>query len=439
VSSIRKFLILGILAVLTLFNFIAALRGYQSSMQEAETLFDNQLLDLSTLVANLEFDAIPRDFRLGNNIAFQVWEQGNLLAASYHAPSEPMNNFMPGFDYSNFDSYRWRTFSRFIEIKSRWIIVAERTDVRFVLAENVVLESVVPIMIGIPLVGLLIWVMISKGLQPLATLSDTLRQKQVNDLTPIEQEGTPTELNQVVQSLNAFITRLNGVLEREKRFSADAAHELRTPISALKIQLHNLSAEVPAGSESFEQLQQGVERMQHLVEQLLSLYRTTADQFAANCIKVDLHALTQDVIARLYPMVEQRHQSLELEGETACIKGDPFALETLLSNLLNNASKYTHTGGSIVVAINLQPGEVVLRVSDNGPGIGDDDKRHIFERFFRRDDMLTQQIPGCGLGLTIVQHVAELHHARVTVEDAPAGGAVFSVVFPEFDSGLDNG
>jgi len=134
-------------------------------------------------------------------------------------------------------------------------------------------------------------------------------------------------------------------------------------------------------------------------------------------------------------MVEQREQSLELVGDAAYINGDPFALETLLSNLLNNASKYTPTGGNIVVAVEQLPEAVRLRVVDDGPGIADSDKQQIFERFYRRDDVEAQQIPGCGLGLTIVKHVANLHHAKVSVEDAPGGGAVFVVLFPEYANG----
>ncbi|MDR0780880.1 MAG: hypothetical protein LBF16_09340 [Pseudomonadales bacterium] len=430
-SSIRTFLIVSILSILTLFSFVAVLRGYQSSMREADTLFDNQLLDLSTLVANLDIAGLPREFHLGNNLAFQVWRSDVLLAATYQAPYEPMTALRSGFDFSNFDGYRWRTYTRHAETDARWVIVAERTDQRFVLAENLVLEAMIPILLGIPLVGLLIWVLVSHGLKPLHTLSAALRQKQVNDLSPLPTEGIPTELVQVTQSTNNFINRLSAALEREKRFSADAAHELRTPISALKVQLHNLKQEVTPGSEAYIQLVEGVERMQHLVEQLLSFYRSTPDQFAANCVPVDLDVLAQDVIAGLYPMVEQHGQNLELWSETAVIRGDPFALKTLLSNLLTNASKYTHAGGSIVVRVAKARGAVLLSVTDNGPGISDAEKLRVFERFYRRDDPGTQGQPGCGLGLTIVQHVAELHQGRVVVSDAPGGGAVFTVRFVE--------
>lgn len=431
-KSIRLFLVAGTVAILLLYNFIAAVRGYQSSMLEADLLFDNQLLDLSRLVGNLDTGRVKPEFRLGNNLAFQIWEGNRLLAASWHAPQEPMNPFKSGFDFSNFDSYRWRTFTRLDEENGRWIIVAERTDLRFVLAEDVVLESVTPILLGIPIVGLLIWMIVGFGLRPLAQLSADLREKRAQDLSPLPPRQTPKELDQVVQSVNGFIQRLDDALEREKRFSADAAHELRTPISALKIQLHNLAQEVDAGSDTFRELQQGVERMQHLVEQLLSLYRMTPAQFSANCTRLDLLATAQQVVARHYPLIEQKRQNVELDGASAFIDGERFAVETLLANLLANAIRYTPTGGNIRLRVERSNGRVELIVADDGPGIPLLEREQVFERFHRGVQPGEDRASGCGLGLTIVKHVADLHRATVVVEDSGFGtGAAFRVSFPE--------
>jgi two-component system, OmpR family, sensor histidine kinase QseC len=432
VKSIRLFLIAATVAILLLYNFIAAVRGYQSSMLEADMLFDNQLLDLSRLVGNLDTARLTPEFRLGNNLAFQIWEGEHLLAASWHAPAEPMNPLKAGFDFANFDGYRWRTYTRLDEATGRWIVVAERTDLRFVLAENVVLESVTPILVGIPIAGLLIWMIVGFGLRPLAQLSADLREKRAQDLSPLPQRQTPKELDQVVQSVNGFIQRLDGALEREKRFSADAAHELRTPIAALKIQLHNLAQEVGSGSESFRQLQQGVERMQHLVEQLLSLYRMTPSQFAAHCTRLDLLAVTQEVVARHYPLIEQKQQNVELEGTNAFIIGERFAIETLLANLLANAIRYTPAGGNIRLRVETVNGKVSLTVADDGPGIPASEREQVFERFHRGVQAGEDRASGCGLGLTIVKHVAELHQADVAVGDSGFGtGAAFRVNFPE--------
>lgn len=430
--SIRIFLISSILATLILFNFVAALHGYRSSMSEAETLFDNQLLDVSKLVSRLDLKKLDEKFRLGNNLAFQIWGKDNsLLAASFDAPEKAMKEFAPGFGYSNFNGYRWRTFSRYESVGNYWVMVAERSDMRFILAENVVLESIIPILLGIPLVGILIWIIISHGLKPLQELSLELKNKQAQDLSPIHYENSQKELEQMIRSTNGFIRRLSDTLEREKRFSADAAHELRTPVSALKIQLHNLNEEIGSNNESFQQLEKGVERVQHLIEQLLALYRVSPDQFSANLQEIDLHATIQNVIAQYYLSIENKHQTVALIGEPCVIQGDQFAIETLVSNLLSNANKYGKDGGKIIVRLEQNAESVWMSVEDNGPGLSEEDQLRVFDRFYRSGSGEDKsQIPGCGLGLTIVTHIADLHQARVSLEQSSfETGCTFNVCF----------
>lgn len=430
--SIRFFLVSGILATLILFNFIAALQGYQSSMEEAETLFDNQMLDLARLVSNLDFSRPEANsIRLGNDLTFQVWDGEQLFAASSNAPTTPIQERVPGFEYANFNGYRWRTFTRFEDSLDRWVIVAERMDLRFVLAENVVIESLFPLLLGIPLIGVLIWIFVSRGLYPLKELSTELKNKRANDLSPLLYPNSRIELDQMIESVNGFISRLATAMEREKRFSADAAHELRTPISALKIQLHNLRSEIAADSESYRQLEQGVERMQHIIEQLLALYRSTPEQFEANCSRVDLAQLTQRQIALQYPAFERKRQHVELDAVPAFISGDEFALETLVSNLLTNANKYTPEGGIIHAYIREMADEFCLTVEDNGPGISEADRKSVFERFYRANHQAENALePGCGLGLTIINHIAELHNARVVLENSSfSSGSAFHVYF----------
>ena len=298
---------------------------------------------------------------------------------------EPLAEFSNGFNFSNFDGYRWRTFSRQESTDGRWVIVAERTDLRYVLAENVVLESIMPILLSIPLIGLFIWFIVSQGLKPLTTLSTQLKNKHVNDLSAIDASDARRELEQVIQSINSFMARLNQSVEREKRFSADAAHELRTPISALKVQLHNLSQEMDMDNDSWRQLEGGVERMQHLVEQLLTLYRMTPDTFAENSQQVDLYQVCENVIAQQYTLVENKNQQLELLGDHCSITGEEFALETLVSNLLSNASKYTPEEGSIRVVVENKGDRMELMVEDSGEGIPAAERERIFERFYHNE------------------------------------------------------
>lgn len=429
--SIRLFLLAGILAVIMLTSFLAALHGYQSSMEQADTLFDDQLLDLARLVENLDLNQVEDDFRLGNNIAFQIWGEEKLLGASSHAPDTAITAYSPGFDFANFDGYRWRTYTRQSIPNERWIMVAERTDLRFVLAENVVLASIIPILLSVPVIGLLIWGVITLGLSPLKGLSSELRAKPVSDLTPLKAPYSRLELEQVIHSINGFISRLQSTLDREKRFSADAAHELRTPISALKIQLHNLKTELGSDSETMQELENGVDRMQHLVEQLLSLYRMTAEQFAENTRSIDLYHLAEEVIARNYSLFEQKQLQVELAGSSLFVQGDQFSLETLVSNLLNNAGKYTQSGGSVRVEVAQKDNRIRLLVEDNGPGISEENRIRVFERFFREDKGSENSTPGCGLGLTIVSHVANLQGATISFQPSSFGkGCAIAVDFP---------
>ncbi|MEH6617430.1 MAG: ATP-binding protein, partial [Porticoccus sp.] len=277
---------------------------------------------------------------------------------------------------------------------------------------------------------------ISRGLKPLKDLSCRLKNKQVTDLTPIQTPELKDELKQVVQSINVLIQRLDSALEREKRFTSDAAHELRTPISALKVQLHNLESDLPTGNESFIQLQYGVERMQRLIEQLLSLYRSTPDEFSSQFTPVNLYQLAQDIIAEQHLVFEARDQTLALEGSDNIIDGDPFTLSTLLQNLLSNANKYTPKGGNILVSVNGTHDQVYLKVEDSGSGIAPSDYNKIFERFQRLNNKSeVAETQGCGLGLTIVKHIAGLHDAVLSI--APSSfhsGVAFTLQFNKASS-----
>jgi len=434
-SSIRVFLIASILATLTLFNFVAALQGYNSSLQEAEKLFDSQLFDTAKLISNLHVDKTTSSLNHLNDLAFQIWHESQLLGASTNAQGEIITELFPGYGYANFNGYRWRTFVYFDPGRNNWIIAAERTDIRFALAETVIIKAVLPIVLSIPLIGLLIWLIISRGLKPLRDLSSQLKNKQINDLSPIEIPAIKKELEQVIHSINTLISRLGSAWDREKRFTADAAHELRTPISALKIQLHNLKEDLTTDNEAFVQLQSGIDRMQHLVEQLLSLYRSTPSEFSSHFTPVDLYQLAQDVIAEQHPNFEEKGQTLELEGSTNIVEGDLFSLQTLLQNLLSNANKYTPNGGIIQVSVERLDAQVCLKVEDSGIGIDPNDYSKVYDRFQRlHNKSMITEISGCGLGLTIVNHIVELHHATISI--SPSGfdsGTAFAILFNNVD------
>jgi len=431
-TSIRVFLVVVILAVLTLFTFVVSLKGFQSSMEEADRLFDSQLMEVARLIANLHAENDTQKINHEGHITFQVWQEGVLKAASSNAPPTELIGFEPGFDFTNFGGYRWRTVAYYDETSNSWVLAAQRTDLRYTLAENVILESIFPVVVGLPILALLIWLIVSQGLRPLRKLAEELRNKQPEDLSPITIRTPKRELQQIVSSSNGLLTRLETSLLREKQFASDAAHELRTPISTLKVQLYNISKDLPEDHEGIAELAYTTGRLERIVEQILDLYRSSPDRFTANFEPIDLAALTQDILARAYPLFDSKHQTLEFLGDACMISGDRFALTTLVYNLLSNAGKYTPEKGSIVVKISKKDSGVELTVEDSGRGIPESQRENIFDRFYRfGNDQEQSNETGCGLGLAIVKRIADLHEAKITVTASRfETGAAFHLLFP---------
>ena len=446
-SSIRRFLVVVILATITLINFLAALHGYQTSMEEAEQLFDAQLVDIAAVLAVTSEGSGLGHVATGGtgSIVFQVWRDGILEFSSSVASADSSEAIAPlqeGYADVNFDGYRWRAFSRYVPEDNRWLIVAQRIDVRFSLAERIILESVLPIILGLPLVGLLVWIIVGRGLRPLRLLASEMGDKRSDDLSPVADYNPPQELSVLIDSINDLLRRLDASFDRERRFAADAAHELRTPISVLKVQLHNLLRDADSDAEAngnvnkdsgqLIALKAAVDRMGHSVEQVLMLYRTTPDQFAASLVKIDMASLARQVIADLYPQLEARHQKIELVADEAHMQGDAFALLTLLTNLIDNASKYSGDEGEIKVRIEHCGNSVVLTVEDSGPGIPEDQYAKVFERFYRvGGDRHASGIQGSGIGLAIVQHIAEIHGANISLSTSSfESGLAVCITFP---------
>ena len=431
-SSIRVFLVVVILAVITLFYFVAALRGFQSSMEKAEQLFDRQLQDTARLIARVHTEQTTPVTVYDTELAFQIWSNGRLLAASRNAPDSEICALEPGFGFSNFGGYRWRTVAYPDDAGGNWTLVAERTDMRYTLAENVILESLFPALAGLPVVGLLIWLIVSAGLRPLRQLAHTFASKRPDDLSPVSVSSPRQELAQIVASSNGLLARLESSLRREIQFASDAAHELRTPISALKLQVYNLAHEPGVDKDLLTQLEQSVIRLGHTVEQILDLYRSEPDRYNAPFAPIDLGDLAREVLAEEYPAFDARQQQLEFVGEACIVFGDRFALQTLLRNLLSNARKFTPRQGSIQVTVSREGHDARLVVEDSGPGIEANQRETVFERFYRGgQDGRSSGESGCGLGLAIVKRLVDLHQGRIEIVDSTFGsGAAFRVWLP---------
>ncbi len=449
-TSIRIFLTLSVSALILLVSFLSAIRGYRESMVEAELLFDQQLLEHAKMLSLLNPSALSGGVRvvqdlvlpnvvnpkLGDEmqIAYQIFsEQGRLILRSVLAPVTPMSPFEVGFREVNFGGYRWRVLVILDEEQSHWVLTAQRIDIRYDLAEGIILDAVVPTIVSVPLAALLIWLFVSFGLRPLQTLAHQVQTREASDLRPVRLDQVPRELTQLSRSINDLLRRLQGSFEREKRFAADAAHELRTPISILKVQVHNLLQELqtPAAQASARELREGIDAMGHLVEQILELNRTSPDQYSLRFQPLDLHALAQDVVSQDFDRILQRGQEFELDGEASKVLGDATALRSLVHNLLTNASKYTPEGGRLRLRVAPEEQGVLCSMEDSGPGIPEEYRERVFDRFYRlHGDQHDSGVSGSGLGLAIVKHIVDMHHASITLGRSELGGLQVLVRFP---------
>lgn len=440
-KSIRRYLVIILLSAITLINFLSAVQGYRGGMNQAEQTFDQQMINVAQIIADIDsFEDHEMPEMVADTLAYQIWTvDGVLLERTRNAPFELIARLEDGFNFANFSNYRWRTYAMFDEHHHHWVLLAQRTDIRYAMADRIIVGSILPIVIGIPVAGLIIWLLVGSGLSPLYKLANQLHKKHVEDLSPLKLDNPPKELAQVLQSVNQLMQRLSDSVTREKRFASDAAHELRTPISVLKINLHNLLHDHPELGPQADEFQLSLSRLEHLVDQMLALYRCAPDQYIAKFETVDLYTLAQDVIAQQYQSVEQRQQSIELLGESVEIRANPFAIETLIQNLLSNAIKYSPVGSELRIETGSNKGRAYIRVEDSGPGIKEENRAQVFERFYRviedTDSAESRPVTGCGLGLAIVQNIAHQHHAKIELSDSsyPSGLAV-TVIFPGVDS-----
>jgi len=432
-KSIRLFLVTMLLATVTLGVFVALLQGYRSGTANAQVLLDKQLNDVARLLAA---EGLPQGVVIAppsDRLAFQIRsEGGELVQRTSNTPEEPIAEYEAGYREGNFSGYRWRILSLPDSTTGRWIFVAERIDQRIALTDSVVLKTVVPIVVSLPIIAAITWFVVGGGLSLVRELATELGTKRADDLSPLTAAHPPVELEPVVRAVNELLRRLRESVDRERRFSADAAHELRTPISALRVHVHNLRAELPEHADRLRALDDDLGRLGHIVEQMLLLYRTTPEHYQAHMQALDLYELAQSVIGEQFSEIDRRGQTISLSGSKQVIVGDDASLRILLANLVQNASKYSPRDTDISVHVGSGDIGVVLDVTDRGPGIPVSDLARVLDRFYRvGGDRHGSAAAGCGLGLSIVQHIARLHEASLTLSNnEPGPGLTVRVIFP---------
>ena len=430
-NSIRVRLLLSLFAMLVLAALVLAGVTYRNVLAETEALFDYQLRQMAlTLRDQGEIAADQAGPLVDEQLDFvvQIWTvDGRAIYASRPHVDLPARALL-GLAEVRVGSQLWRTFS--VATHDKVIQVAQPIEIRRRLAANAAFHSVLPLLALAPLMALGVWALAAGTLRPLRRLADALRQRDAQTLQPLPEGGLPDEIAPVVQALNALLRRLEQALDVQRAFVADAAHELRSPLTALKLQLELLqrAPEGPARRAALEGLAGGIERAARLVEQLLTLARSEPGAPGAASETLDLTEIAGAALADLHPLARARGTELVLDAAArVTVHGERAALVALVRNLVDNAVRYSPPGTRVDVRVARDGDAAILQVDDQGPGIPPEERNRVFDRFYRRS---AGEEEGSGLGLAIVRSVAERHRAAIVLDEAPGGGVRATLRFP---------
>jgi two-component system sensor histidine kinase QseC len=438
-SSVKRHILVLVLGAILLGWGVATIITYLDARHEMDEVLDAHLAQASTLLvaqASHELEEIdiehgPLPHRYSLRVAFQIWQNGHRLRLrSANAPDTPLTLQQSGFSNATVQGRQWRVFSTWDNIHTMLIHVAEQTEVRDALARNIAVNLLTPLIWTLPLLGMLIWLAVRRGLTPLTRLAKEVEQRAPDHLTPLDLSSTPNEVTPLIERLNQLFQRFGQVLENERRFTADAAHELRTPVAAIKAQAQvaQLATEDAVRQHALSGVIAGCDRASHLIEQLLVSARLE-HVTEAKTERCELHTLATQVIADMAPAALDKNIHLALCDVVAAeINGVPAMLCILLRNLIDNAIRHSPPGSFVNVEVLFAHGQPTLMVIDDGPGLPEEERNRIAERFYRPTGTTSN---GSGLGLSIVKHIAELHHATLSFSSVTEkSGLKVTITFP---------
>ncbi len=425
---------------------VTGLIGYFMASHEAEELMDGHLAQEARLLMaltrsrdlNLEdlrrqlayIETEPRD-SYEPKIEFQIGDAaGTILLRSEGAPRIPVMGVV-GYSEIEREGVAWRIFNLSAPELPYRVQVAQSLQIRERVAVEVATQVVWPLAIILPALILLLYYAVRRGLLPLEELAAEVGRFTPDSIQPLSGDRAPQEARPLVLAINRLLARLTVALEGERRFTADAAHELRTPLAALKVhsEVALASDDPEVRTHALRQVRRGVNRAGHLVEQLLRLARLDPLAGVPEPRRFDLVQCVREEAAQDASQGLSGDHTLVFEGpETALpITGDPALVGIVLRNLLDNAQRYSPAGTPVTVRLYAQAGSVVLEVLDRGPGVTDDELRRLTERFFRGSSPGAE---GSGLGLAIVRRIAELHGAELSIANREGGGLQARLVYP---------
>ena len=469
--SLRRHLLAWILGALLVGGLALVGVSYLVTLEEMDEIFDESLKQVALAVASHHrfasgtgpqtrdaLPALPRVYEQQDNFDFVTMigtAEGRRTFVSEPGVTIPLLK-VTGSAQVTSDGARWRVIeagfaedlTRLLRIAGggeEWhlytivqpqgiVQVAQRASSRRTLAGEAASKLLLPLFVLIAFIGGLLTVALRRGLKPLDQAADGVAARSAVSLEPIDASSLPVEIHPLIASINELMQRLSEAFGVQRRFIADAAHELRSPVTALRLQLQVLerAKDESSRTRALADLKAGIERAQRLIEQLLRLSRVEPDAPARPLQPVDLGDAVRSAVSQ--QSVTADHKGVDLGADAAAdltAMADPRELEVLLDNLIGNAIRYTPPGGTVDVRASRIAGSPALQVIDTGPGIPEHERERVFDRFYRSDGLRgDERAAGSGLGLAIVERIARRNAAQVSLHTAPSGrGLEVRVVF----------
>jgi two-component system OmpR family sensor kinase len=426
-KSLRARLFVGLTAVILLAGCLGGVLTYLWAFDEAIEMQDSTLIQIGSLLENGGVKTDTSLHGIDADAEVDVIELGTVP----HGPAEERQlwSLPDGLRVAMFRGQPVRILLRSRPDGSRFAIT-QPTDVRDDIAGNMAFRTLLPIATLIPCLLLVTALVIAGSLRPMVHLAGDLDLRRGDDMTPLPLAGMPSELHPFIVSINGLLERMKRMMDQQRRFVADAAHELRTPITALGLQAENLdTVELPdQARERLAVLRQGMRRTNHLLEQLLALARHEGGPHREAAVVVELDRLVRDSVEDVLPEAARKVIDVGFELiEPTAIKGEPVMLATMIRNLLDNAVRYTPRGGRVDIGVYRDADAAVLQIEDTGPGIPPGEMDRIFEPFFRGSQPGED---GTGLGLSIVKRIVDRSSGAIMLENisAPSGTGLRATV-----------
>ena len=427
--SLRARLTGALLLAVLAFAALQAAVTYRTARAETEALFDAQMQRIALSLSGslgagaLSDDAPAADTPAAREMIIQIWRaDGVMLYRSPQGRLLPPQTVI-GFSDTVAGGEPYRIYA--LRTATQVVQVAQQTEARGRMAGQLALRAVLPVALLAPVLMLIVWWVVGRAIGPIERVRRQVAARRPDDLAPLPTAGLPAEVRPLVGEMNGLLTRLSDAWDALTHFTADAAHELRSPLAALRLQAQSLQRAPDDATRAIatERLLAGIDRATRLVEQLLALARQEGAGEGAELVSLDLTALARNALADAEPEAARHAIALTLDAPTAhvVLRADEAALDVLLRNLLGNALRHTPPGGQVRVGVREEASVIDLTVEDSGPGIAPDERARVLDRFYR--------VPGTpghgsGLGLAIVRAIAERHGAALTLDASPTLGGL---------------